>query len=566
MEWGEDDVMGWLLPGAESADGSSAELKVKHKREKKGVVLGQLVRRYPLIYQPTMSLSRPQFDCVFIDGSCVDFTWAVNFLRPTSLLVISVEGTPPALKQRLRGRDLEERSVSIGDLMGKVSRRLHRSQHLRQLTVVATGSGSGEAEHNIFDFIRRQREAGRWNENATICICTPDTDSLFLALQNNIRHCCLLNTSGSRLDGFIYVDVLREYFLLEFGLQSEISSRFIDDFVLISFLFGNDFIRHLEGSCSWSEAVRRYRKEFVPAGKFLVDGDSLDAENFSEFVKSVSISDSDFPDSGALLRHGSIVLDQILWIFHYYKSGVVDRQWVPDYLESVHMKVLAQALRGYRPRLHGSPTMNDFQVVAMRAGSTDHVLASEVRFEYRRKIAIGIPPCFPTLLAIPPVEIRVPISGDDDPVMQVRQAFPIKESRVQDAVGRILLVGGPYLIPAKVVSVVRDDEAIRNTVDEFLTRGQLDMSRSRALFGVQMLCQVGRDVSWKDEIEFVPIELTLPIDVTNTLDRFRNDLAFQPPDAQREAAADAAEDGEEEEGDGYDGPREPLPYSDLFDF
>jgi hypothetical protein len=465
-------------------------------KRKKGVSLYELTHRYPLIGPYSATIPHTRFDCVFVDGQCDNVEWVIDWFRPTSLLVLALEGNPPALKRRLHGiKDRNIHTDSIATIADKVARRLPG------LTIVVTESGSAEAEHNVFDFIRRQREQGQWNEDATCCICTPDVDCLFLALHNNVNHCCLCSTTQHT---FIYVDVLREYLLLEFG------SHFIDDFVFISFFFGNDFITPFVALCSWTNAIRKYREDFAPSKRFLV----ADNSNLSDFLECLS-DEEPAPERAEV---GESALDQISWIYSYYKTGIIDREWLPESLAPVHVKTVARAARTYRRRLLGKPKPNDFLVLVFRAGNSCRVRASEVRFQWQRPIRPGTPPCYPSLLDFRPSEFVLPV-GADRPI-RVRQVFPIKTERIGDVVHRIVLAGWPYLLPAKVVQVVNEKRVVDCTVEELAKRG-IDAEGTRAVFAVNFVCLIDGLLAWNTYIDYVPVDLVLPVDITNTIDRFR---------------------------------------------
>ena len=137
----------------------------------------------------------------------------------------------------------------------------------------------GEGEHKIMEYIRREKSQDGWDPNQRHCIYGNDADLIMLSLATHEPHFALLrettdfrpprrNKDGSmpelskvekeeknRSKGFqlLHISILRDYLHLEFqdlapamadfgGLDLE---RLVDDFVLLCYLIGNDFLPHL---------------------------------------------------------------------------------------------------------------------------------------------------------------------------------------------------------------------------------------------------------------------------------------------------------------------------------
>jgi hypothetical protein len=80
----------------------------------------------------------------------------------------------------------------------------------------------------------------------------------------------------------------------------------------------------------------------------------------------------------------------------------------------------------------------------------------------------------------------------------------------------------------KLADLVREATVIDRTVNEVVRDPKLDISGVTTLFGVRRLCLIGGTVTWSSDVAFLPVDLTLPINVTNTLDQFKAGLAFRP--------------------------------------
>lgn len=123
----------------------------------------------------------------------------------------------------------------------------------------------GEGEHKIMQFIRTMKSQKDYNPNLRHCIYGLDADLIMLGLVSHDTHFSLLreevtfgpgsqNKSGDVHDQkffLLHLSLLREYMALEFqDLEGEMSfeynfERVLDDFILIMYVIGNDFLPNL---------------------------------------------------------------------------------------------------------------------------------------------------------------------------------------------------------------------------------------------------------------------------------------------------------------------------------
>lgn len=121
----------------------------------------------------------------------------------------------------------------------------------------------GEGEHKIMDYIRILRAQTDYNPNTRHCIYGLDADLIMLGLSTHDPHFALLReevTFGRRQKAkplehqnffLLHISMLREYLELEFNeiadeLRFEYSfERVLDDFILVMFVIGNDFLPNL---------------------------------------------------------------------------------------------------------------------------------------------------------------------------------------------------------------------------------------------------------------------------------------------------------------------------------
>ncbi|VDP01791.1 unnamed protein product [Soboliphyme baturini] len=148
----------------------------------------------------------------------------------------------------------------------------------------------GEGEHKIMDFIRYAKSRPGYDPNTRHCMYGLDADLIILGTCSHEPHFTLLreeisftrrrkNQKKKRFDPndnkflLLHVSLLREYIDMEFAcLKDALGSIYdlesmIDDWVLMTFLVGNDFIPHLPQLHIRSEALpsifKAYKSSFL---------------------------------------------------------------------------------------------------------------------------------------------------------------------------------------------------------------------------------------------------------------------------------------------------------------
>ena len=345
----------------------------------------------------------------------------VQIVCPTSLLFISVDGPAPLAKcrqQRSRRfiREInpdptstfESNAISVGtefmeNLHQKLSdflkERVKNDINWRKPTVIYSSYRTpGEGEHKFFDFIRSQKKLSFWNENASCCVYSPDADLVFVCLQSCIKNFCILresnaifpeiktkysvNDSGIRYFAndfvLISINLIREYMTLDFETDDP---RIFDDFTAISYLIGNDFIPHFPDvkieKGEFSIIVDIYKTQFLKEGKFLINGESFNSDNLSEFiresvlqiasVKKKANSLEDFLQAAENKIHSQMpeeyekdpeelkkslshsIIDSFYWVFQYYKNGVPSWTWFYPYYYAPSLIIVAKYIKDYKP-------------------------------------------------------------------------------------------------------------------------------------------------------------------------------------------------------------------------
>ena len=174
-----------------------------------------------------------------------------------------------------------------------INKKVSEDVEWQQPEIVLSGHEvPGEGEHKIMEYIRNARAQPNYNDNIRHCLYGLDADLIMLGLLSHDPHFCLLreevtfgrprkgeNTAKKGLEHqnfyLMHLCIVREYLELEFQeLKKEGAMSFpfdmekvIDDFILMAFFVGNDFLPNLprlhinEGALA---AMFRIYKEVLP--------------------------------------------------------------------------------------------------------------------------------------------------------------------------------------------------------------------------------------------------------------------------------------------------------------
>lgn len=172
----------------------------------------------------------------------------------------------------------------------------------------------GEGEHKIMEYIRLAKAQPEYNHNVRHCLYGLDADLIMLGLLSHDPHFCLLReevtfgrqskTKSKELEHqnfyLMHLCIVREYLELEFQELKEPGvlgfpfdlERVIDDFILMAFFVGNDFLPNLpnlhinEGALALMFKI--YKAVLPKAGGYLNEGGVINMPRLAILLDELS--------------------------------------------------------------------------------------------------------------------------------------------------------------------------------------------------------------------------------------------------------------------------------------
>lgn len=172
----------------------------------------------------------------------------------------------------------------------------------------------GEGEHKIMEYIRQAKAQPDYNSNVRHCLYGLDADLIMLGLLSHDPHFCLLReevTFGRQNQKkskelehqnfyLMHLCIVREYLELEFQelkkegvLQFPFDmERVIDDFILMAFFVGNDFLPNLpnlhinEGALAWM--FSQYKEVLPKLGGYINERGTINLTRLGKLLSTLS--------------------------------------------------------------------------------------------------------------------------------------------------------------------------------------------------------------------------------------------------------------------------------------
>uniref|UniRef100_A0A3Q1GQX5 5'-3' exoribonuclease 1 n=1 Tax=Acanthochromis polyacanthus TaxID=80966 RepID=A0A3Q1GQX5_9TELE len=169
----------------------------------------------------------------------------------------------------------------------------------------------GEGEHKIMEFIRSENSQSGHDPNTRHCLYGLDADLIMLGLTSHEPNFSLLREevrfggkkSQKRITApeettfhLLHLSLMREYIDYEFSALKMGSSydleRIIDDWILMGFLVGNDFIPHLPHLHINHDALPLLYKTYISVlpslGGYLNENGNLNLRNFERYMEKLA--------------------------------------------------------------------------------------------------------------------------------------------------------------------------------------------------------------------------------------------------------------------------------------
>uniref|UniRef100_A0A8C3LLH7 5'-3' exoribonuclease 1 n=1 Tax=Chrysolophus pictus TaxID=9089 RepID=A0A8C3LLH7_CHRPC len=272
-----------------------------------------------------------------------------RIIKPRKVFFMAVDGVAPRAKMnQQRGRrfrsakeaeDKIKKALEKGEILPTEARfdsncitpgtefmaRLH--EHLKYfvnmkistdkswqgITVYLSGHETpGEGEHKIMEFIRSEKAKPHHDPNTRHCLYGLDADLIMLGLTTHEAHFALLREEV-RFGGkksqracapeettfhLLHLSLMREYIDYEFSpVKDKISfdydiEKIIDDWILMGFLVGNDFIPHLPHLHINHDALpllyRTYMAILPELGGYINENGHLNLKRFEKYLTRLS--------------------------------------------------------------------------------------------------------------------------------------------------------------------------------------------------------------------------------------------------------------------------------------
>ncbi|XP_069474375.1 5'-3' exoribonuclease 1 isoform X2 [Ambystoma mexicanum] len=273
-----------------------------------------------------------------------------RIIKPRKVFFMAVDGVAPRAKMnQQRGRrfrsakeaeDKIKKAIEKGEILPSEARfdsncitpgtdfmaRLH--EHLKYfvnmkistdkswqgVSVYLSGHETpGEGEHKIMEFIRSEKARPDHNPNTRHCLYGLDADLIMLGLTSHETHFSLLREevrfggkkNQKRISApeettfhLLHLSLMREYIGYEFSLlRDKISfeynvERIIDDWILMGFLVGNDFIPHLPHLHINHDALpllyRTYISVLPQLGGYINESGHLNLVHFEKYLAKLA--------------------------------------------------------------------------------------------------------------------------------------------------------------------------------------------------------------------------------------------------------------------------------------
>lgn len=313
-----------------------------------------LIQRYPNIRRRFDDPSSPKINNLFIDANHIIYIAfslikgqqkepvykeVINYIdcmiklcKPSDLIYIAFDGPPPLAKiQRQRSTRFMDVTLNNDESRCKVSPGTEFTDELNTKIrkfieecvnkklwsakkVIYSGFYEfGEGEHKMMNYIRSRKLNNEWNSNDVTVFYTNDADGIVLSLALHEPNVILLKeanqftfkenfeifeprTSPGELSynsfDLVYVGLIREYLMLEFGCDKSSLENIIDDYVILTLFLGNDYIPHFHyidiRAGDFALIMKVYRETFVKSGENIMSNGQIVKSSFIKLITAIN--------------------------------------------------------------------------------------------------------------------------------------------------------------------------------------------------------------------------------------------------------------------------------------
>ena len=361
------------------------------------------------------------------------FDLLIQIVKPTDLIFIAFDGPTPLAKtitqrsrryksvhnvelEKVDHEAFDRSSISTGcRFMEEIHLELLKffeKKHLTDLVwnkpdlIYSSCYVPGEGEHKIMEYIRYHRMDSNWNPDKVHCIYSIDADLVFLGLQAHEPNVLILreisasnyqkvsepfeaiesfNNWSFNAFEYLYISLIREYFLIDFQINENQLEFLIDDFIAISFLIGNDFIPNFNDieirTGDFNVIVDLYR-EFInnKDNNFIVCEGKFNKKSLKEFLTLIvnnssnkyleekhytedhyfteknlkyiqdKYSNLEIPIEDHIKNMCHSILDAFNWVLSYYSTGCISNIWQYNYLYSPPLEFVLNYIDEYESK------------------------------------------------------------------------------------------------------------------------------------------------------------------------------------------------------------------------
>ena len=384
-----------------------------------------LCQRYPLIIKNLRDISRPIIDNLYLDlnqiitsafpknmyprptnqviGTLRYIDTIVQLIRPTTIIFIAIDGTPPfnkiykQMKNISRnfithppelheeGRELDNSVITPGSL----SYQKFQTQLLKLIgektekdpawmtpqVIYSSSYMPGEAEHKIFEFIQERTKLYPNQTNEVHCAFSNDADLIPLIMLTSINNFIVIRTPPSQSPEFnisaadfdlAYINILREYLVKDFAnIKTE---NIFSDWVFLITLLGNDYFEgfmkvtnkrrsNQKASEDISDLMTLYEKVILRQNLSLLDPETkeIDLPNFLLLLKHYfNEIDDDYEEEDLEDMDDQIVIEckklikNFTWILQYYMTGCPSWSYYYSCEKKITLRDMFDFLRRFR--------------------------------------------------------------------------------------------------------------------------------------------------------------------------------------------------------------------------